>query len=772
MINTELIQSYIAYKAPSPLPMVVLIDPSSILILSGSISILDRQYEIIVYENDLQIRNAIENYKDDLQGNKFCIISSKSDEENLYISDYMARSSVIVINPQVLMEFFQSGYNWTEDINQLQGLDFWNYIDRLKKFRESFQGYISSSECINVILSAILNIDLSKSLLPALALNLQRKMETDETISYVRRKYPKLIKSLEQIIQDSIPLMVRVDQDEEFTKFSWLSYALSQHSKKYDLLMQRILGQEIWQKFGEIPTDDAEEICRQMIEHDHVRAIEQVKLVEDWFIQNEERMHIFKSWLGLGTNNIIKSAEYAAKESCFCITLKESLKTVARAMVSSQDKFIITNQLRNEIIKNITSKHLFLKDDSSYMKIRDTFEEFSWLCEYQDLINEIKKKEWWNKKEKRDNIELWTKEIYPNYVSRIELLRDRIETLNFRCDLLSSALLQKVIDEAKLILNVFSESFSELIQKHYPLWVMNIEQPKPFLTTDFISQIFKPFFSKYIKNREQSVYIVVFDGMRWDEWEILKPKIMKIFQGKMAMEDVIPLIAILPSTTQWARSAIFAGDFPKNFSAENEDDLLKSALGTTDVAKIQMSAESPDQRDNVLSFLEDTSQIKPIIFNLIDIKLHSTTQNLVTLYEEVEINFVNTIGPYLEKIPSDSLVFIVSDHGFIELNGKPILAPSREISDPHRRYIGLKSFTSPDNISTSDFVFFDANNILMPANTEIIRYGFAKPNRFIISQKEQTSKTVRYAHGGISMQEMIVPCAIFTPKSKGQLTMF
>ncbi len=321
-------------------------------------------------------------------------------------------------------------------------------------------------------------------------------------------------------------------------------------------------------------------------------------------------------------------------------------------------------------------------------------------------------------------------------------------------------------------MNIFGESFSELIQKHYPLWVMNIEKPRPLLTIDFIPRIFKPFFDRYIKNREQSAYIILFDGMRWDEWEILKPRIMKIFHGKMAMEDVIPLIAILPSTTEWARRAIFAGDFPGNFVEENEDDLLKSALETMDVAKIQTSGESPDQRDNVLNFLEDTSQIKPIIFNLIDIKIHSTTQNLVTLYEEVEINFNNTIQPYLEKIPSDSLVFIVSDHGFIELTGKPILAPSREVSDPHRRYIGLKSFTGLDNILTSDFVFFGAENILMPLNTDIKRYGFAKPGRFIISQKEQTTRTVRYAHGGISMQEMIVPCAIFTPKSKGQLTMF
>ncbi len=322
MIDANLIQSYIAYKAPSPCSIIMLIDPSSILTISGKISILDREYEIIPYENDLQIRNAIEKYKDDIGNNRFCIISSRGDEENLYISDYMARGNVVIITPQVLMEFSQNGYNWTEDINQLQDSDFWNNVDKLRKYRENLPGYISSSECINVILSAMLNIDLSKSLLPTEALELQRRMGNDETVSYIRKKYPKLINSLEQIIHDSMPLMARVGQDEDFTKFLWLSYALSQHSEKYDLLMPRILGQDIWQKFGEVNVDITKEICKQIIERDSVRAIEQVKLVEEWFTKNEEIMHIFKSWLGLSTSNIIRLLNFLQKNPAFAFLLR------------------------------------------------------------------------------------------------------------------------------------------------------------------------------------------------------------------------------------------------------------------------------------------------------------------------------------------------------------------------------------------------------------------------------------------------------------------
>ena len=772
-MDLALLQSYIAFKAPSPRNMLFLFDPSGILPGSGYLTILDRKFDVIPYENDLQIRNVLEKYKDNTQGKRFCIVSSRSDGENLLISDYIARSSCISLTPQALLEFLQKGHHWSEEVNQLRGSDFWGNMEKLQKFREALPGHISPAECKNLILSAILNIDLSRALMPREAIGLQRKLENDEEIAQLRKDYPDLVDALEQMVNEAIPLMAKIGKDEDLGKFLWVAYSLAQRNENYELFLPRILGQEIWQKYGEIPLDKAREICDQLIERDPERVIDQIKIVEEWLGQDEERMRIFRDWLGVSSGSFVKTAEFAATERIFCIPLKEALRSVARAMVSASASAPITPQLREEILKNITTKHLFLEDNTTYMRLRDTFDAFVRLCEFLDLVAEIRKKNWWRSREQLDDIDFWTREIYPKYLSRIELLRDRIETLNFRCDLLSSTLMQRVLDDARQILTSLGEGFADLIQKHYPLWLMGLESSKPLFTTDFVSQIFQPLFDKHIKDNEQAAYIIVFDGMRWDQWELLRPRILQTFQGKLALDDVIPLIAILPSTTEWARRAIFAGTFPTDFPADSESELLEAALGAAQVAQVQTSGEAPHKRDKVLGFLEDASQIKPIIFSLIDMKLHGMMQNMVTLHEELEVNFNNTIQPYLEKIPQNSLVFILSDHGFVELAGRGIIAPDRKEADIHRRYIGLRSFNKRSDISASDFILFSAENVRMPSGSDIVKYGFARPGKFVTSAREQESgSTIRYAHGGVSMQEMIVPCAVFTPKSKGQLTMF
>ena len=84
---------------------------------------------ITVNDNDLQIRNILEKCKDDTQGKRFCIVSSKSGDENILISDYIARSNCITISPRDLLEFSQKGYRWPEEVNQLRGSDFWEHME-------------------------------------------------------------------------------------------------------------------------------------------------------------------------------------------------------------------------------------------------------------------------------------------------------------------------------------------------------------------------------------------------------------------------------------------------------------------------------------------------------------------------------------------------------------------------------------------------------------------------------------------------------------------
>ena len=349
-MDLALVQSYIAFKAPSPHNMRFLFDVSCIAPTSGHLDILGRDFDIVPYEGDLQIRSLLEEYKDAMQDKRFCIVSSKNDDENLLISDYIAHSDCVFIDPRTLLEFSQKGYHWPEEVNQLRGPDFWEHMERLQKFRENLPRHISPAECNNIILSAVLNTDFSRVLLPSEAIGLQKRLDTDERIRRLRQKYPALVDALEQMVHEAIPLMAKIGQDEDLAKFLWVSYSLSQRNDNYELFLPRILGREIWQKYGEIPLDRAREICQQLIDRDTERVIEQIKTVEQWLSQDKERMRVFREWLGVSSGSLVKTAEFAATEEIFCIPLKESLRTVARAIISSSVSPVITTQLRGEIL--------------------------------------------------------------------------------------------------------------------------------------------------------------------------------------------------------------------------------------------------------------------------------------------------------------------------------------------------------------------------------------------------------------------------------------
>ena len=153
------------------------------------------------------------------------------------------------------------------------------------------------------------------------------------------------------------------------------------------------------------------------------------------------------------------------------------------------------------------------------------------------------------------------------------------------------------------------------------------------------------------------------------------------------------------------------------------------------------------------------------------------------------VNFDDIIQPCLERISSDSLVFILSDHGLIEIKEKAQPIPFADI-EGRRRYFGLKT-SAPYSEMPANIVLFDSDDIKMPRNSGIVQYGFATSDTHLMTKNTSNykesdisslfasfegghfaSQPGRYAHGGISMQEMIVPCSIFVPKGEGQLELW
>jgi hypothetical protein len=279
---------------------------------------------------------------------------------------------------------------------------------------------------------------------------------------------------------------------------------------------------------------------------------------------------------------------------------------------------------------------------------------------------------------------------------------------------------------------------------------------------------------------------------------------LQTFGGKLALEETVPLLSTLPTTTEFSRRAILSGLFPnesrgsvshqtllsagigmaKFADVEDWRELLSFAFAQRQIYDIQAITVHEQNLNQLVQLIEDSEvKVKVINFTLFDHKLHESKQNLSTLYEEVLVNFDDIIQPCLERIPSNSLVFVLSDHGLIEIKGKaqtiPFASPKgRPVADTEggRRYSGLKNSVQHSDMPTNT-VFFDTDDIKMPRTSGMVQYGFATSNIHLTTKDTLDSKELesfvsylgRYVHGGVSMQEMIVPCSIFVPKGKGQL---
>ena len=245
-------------------------------------------------------------------------------------------------------------------------------------------------------------------------------------------------------------------------------------------------------------------------------------------------------------------------------------------------------------------------------------------------------------------------------------------------------------------------------------------------------------------------------------------EVLSTFQGRLALDGIFPLVSILPSTTAYNKYAIFTGEFPNTETDEDWKEALIPAFQKRGIHGVRWISDDGNNQAEMLALIEaEDIPVKVFNFTFIDQKLQQTTQNLSTIYEEIKVNFERLVQPYLERIPSDSLIFLISDRGFIEsTDSQDFSEDAPQISSGathHQRYIGLP--TPPTGTDLGQFVFFSADQIGLQSTENMSHYGFATGRKQVLSEK-------RYVHGGVSVQEMIIPCVVFVPTAKGQLECF
>ena len=774
-IDSSWIENYLRGSVPAARHWLFIHDTSRIFPSLHALKLFDREYKVIFFESDLPIRQSLERYKDNPDEFAACIVSRQSHETNLQILDYIVRSQPVEVTPQSILEFAQPGYSWTHSVNQLCGEDFWSLFERLQKYRLSYPRSMTPAEATNLLLSARLDIDLRANLSVREAIEIWQQMERDADLIAWGQKYPRLFQSLNLKVRAALPLMDKLEGDADFVHFLWTSYSLAQHNEDYDLFLPELFGDTIWKKYGNTPPDEIWNACPQLIRSDPERVMDQIRQTEIWLTQDQQRLELFQRWVGLDASNLNKTIEYVKKEILFCVPVREALRLIA-AQLCHFPESLDTAEI-HKIIENIQRRHLFQANTVNYLRIKDVFRAFTDLVALNQLIARAERRSWLaeeDRSQEQNQVVLDSDKIggvtgwgYQADISRLELMAAELDQLNFQCDFLPTLVIGEVLGRVKGLIDEYNIEFAQRIATSFPAWIAS-NREKPLLTVDFLELLFLPRYQRYLQEKSRSAYIFMFDGMRWDTWEAIKPRVLSTFQGRLALDGVFPLVSILPSTTAHNKYAIFTGEFPSGAVDNDWENALIPAFQKRGIHGVRWISDDGNNQAEILALIEAAEvPVKVFNFRFIDQKLQQATQNLSTVYEEIRVNFERVVQPYLERVPSDSLIFLISDRGFIESTdaqgfSEEVLQMSSGATH-HQRYIDLA--TPPTGTDLGPFVFFNADQIGLQPTGDTSHYGFATGRTQVLSAK-------RYVHGGVSVQEMIIPCVVFVPTAKGQLEMF
>lgn len=330
-----------------------------------------------------------------------------------------------------------------------------------------------------------------------------------------------------------------------------------------------------------------------------------------------------------------------------------------------------------------------------------------------------------------------------------------------------------------------NNQFSKFIDKNYPKWFQD-DEDAPTLS----HQLFKDSIKPELKKGSPTLLVVI-DNLRFDQWKVLEPTIATVY--KKTSEELF--CSILPTATQYARNAIFSGLMPSDMEKAHPDLWLND---TDDGGKNMKEAEFLDAQlkrlnldlkwnynkvsslrqgnklaENIRSYKNDDLTV--VVYNFVDMLSHSKTEMEVIKelasndksYRSLTLSWFRN-SPLLDVIQQAARLgfklIITTDHGTINVKN-----PSRVIGDRNTslnlRYKTGKSLTYEDKevLAATKPKTIKLPTIHMSSSFIFAKndYFFAYPNNYnhYVSYYRNT-----YQHGGISLEEMIIPFSVFTPK--------
>jgi len=346
----------------------------------------------------------------------------------------------------------------------------------------------------------------------------------------------------------------------------------------------------------------------------------------------------------------------------------------------------------------------------------------------------------------------------------------------------SDGVMEEVLTMQKTEANSY---FAKYVAENYIDWLHD-RGDAPLMSQNVIKEKVVP------ELNEGPLFLIMIDNLRYDQWKVIAPVLSDLYN--IESEDIY--CSILPTATQYARNAFFAGLMPseiqkiypklwKNDEEEGGKNLHEEELLQGNLKRLGLDIKSSYNKitrleagrklaDNISNLMNN--QLNVIVYNFVDMLSHARTDmEVIRELADDDSAYRSLTLSWFEHSPLKQMltniaekggkVLVTTDHGTIQVNDPIKVVGDRNTSTNLRYKQGRNLNYNPKEV----FAVTKPEEAYLPKTNVSSTYIFARERQYLVYPNNYNHFMNFYKdtfqHGGISLEEMLIPIAVLKPKS-------
>jgi len=336
-----------------------------------------------------------------------------------------------------------------------------------------------------------------------------------------------------------------------------------------------------------------------------------------------------------------------------------------------------------------------------------------------------------------------------------------------------------ILEVLKMQKDEANQVFTKFVEQNYTSWLQADSKLRPVLSHTLIKEKVLP-----LLDENEPVFLLLIDNLRYDQWKAIQPSIEEYF--RVERDEIY--YSILPSTTQYARNAIFAGlmpleierKYPRYWVREDEEgtknqyegELLGEQLkrfgkdikySYHKVLNLNAGRKLVENMPNLMN-----NKFNAIVYNFVDMLSHARTDMEIIreladdepAYRSLMLSWFkhSSLFDIIKYLSNQNVKLIITtDHGSVKVTNPVKIVGDRE-TNKNLRYKNGRNL----NYESKDiFELLDPVKGFLPRLNVSTSFAFCKKNDFFAYPNKYNYYVNFYKntfqHGGLSIEEVLIP---------------